>query len=220
MKALLLDVGGVVFRSGSEMLALLGEREPTTRSVTARRGPLGPEPDPDWERMLRGEVTERGYWALRAAEIGAVLGRADWSTHEFMVELYEQPGVEIIRPVARRLVADARAGGLRLGVLTNDLAAFHGDGPLGDLSALGDVDVLVDGSVTGILKPDPRSYAAAIDGLGVAPGEIVFVDDMPWNVEGGRAAGLHAVQLALRDPDAAFTQARSALGLAPLGSAQ
>jgi len=215
VKALLLDVGGVVFRSGSEMLALLGEREPATRAVTARRGPLGPEPDPDWARMLRGEVTERGYWALRAAEIGAALGRDGLSTHEFMVELYERPGVDIIRPVARRLVADARAAGLRLGVLTNDLAAFHGDGPLGDLSALGDVDVLVDGSVTGILKPDPRSYAAAIDGLGVAPGEIVFVDDMPWNVEGGRVAGLHAVRLDLRDPDAAFAQARSALGLAP-----
>ncbi|GEL21516.1 haloacid dehalogenase [Pseudonocardia sulfidoxydans NBRC 16205] len=215
MKALLLDVGGVVFRSGSEMLALLGEREPAARTVAARRGPLGPEPDPDWGRMLRGEVTERGYWALRAAEVGTALGRDGWSTHEFMAELYEHAGVEIIRPAARRLVADVRAAGLRLGVLTNDLAAFHGDSPLGDLSGLGDLDVLVDGSLTGILKPDPRSYAAVIDGLGVAPGEIVFVDDMPWNVEGGRAAGLHAVQLDLRDPDAAFAEARSALGLAP-----
>ncbi|GAY08248.1 HAD-IA family hydrolase [Pseudonocardia sp. N23] len=213
MKALLLDVGGVVFRSGSEMLALLGEREPAARAVTARRGPLGPEPDPDWERMLRGEVTERGYWALRAAELGAALGRDGWSTHEFMVELYERAGVEIVRPVAAALMADVRAAGLRLGILTNDLAAFHGDGPLGTHTGLQDVDVLVDGSVTGILKPDPRSYAAAIDGLGVTPGEIVFVDDMPWNVEGGRMAGLHAVQLDLRDPDAAFARARTALGL-------
>lgn len=213
MKALLLDVGGVVFRSGSEMLALLGEREPAARAVTARRGPLGPEPDPDWERMLRGEVTERGYWALRAAELGAALGRDGWSTHEFMVELYERAGVEIVRPVAAALMADVRAAGLRLGILTNDLAAFHGDGPLGTHTGLQDVDVLVDGSVTGILKPDPRSYAAAIDGLGVTPGEIVFVDDMPWNVEGGRVAGLHAVQLDLRDPDAAFARARTALGL-------
>jgi putative hydrolase of the HAD superfamily len=214
VKALLLDVGGVVFRSGSEMLALLGERQPAARAVTARRGPLGPEPDPDWARMLRGEITERGYWALRAAEVGVALGRAGWSTREFMVELYERPGVEIVRPGAAALMADARAAGLRLGVLTNDLAAFHGDGPLGTHRGLADVDVLVDGSLSGILKPDPRSYAAAIDGLGVAAGEIVFVDDMPWNVEGGRAAGLHAVQLDLRDPDAAFAVARSALGLA------
>lgn len=213
MTALLLDVGGVVFRSGSEMLAALGEREPAARAVTARRGPLGPEPDPDWDRMLRGEVSEREYWALRAAEVGRALGRDGWSTHEFMAELYEASGEEIVRPAAAALMADVRAAGLPLGILTNDLAAFHGDRPLGLHPVVRDVDVLVDASVTGILKPDPRAYAAAVDGLGVPAGDIVFVDDMPGNVEGARRAGLHAVALDLRDPDAAFVRARQALGL-------
>ncbi|AEA24716.1 HAD-IA family hydrolase [Pseudonocardia benzenivorans] len=216
MTALLLDVGGVVIRSGSEMLELLGRREPAVRAVAARRGPLGPEPDPDWDRMLRGELSEREYWALRAAEVGRALGRAGWPVSEFMAELFERPGVDVVRPAAAALVADVRAAGLPLGVLTNDLAAFHGDGPLrAGLAFLDDVDVLIDGSWSGVLKPDPRSYAAAVDALGVPAGEIVFVDDMPANIEGARRAGLRTVQLDLRDPDAAFARARSCLGLVP-----
>ena len=45
-RGLLLDLGGTAFDSGVERLALLGEREPAVRSIAARRGPLGPEPDP------------------------------------------------------------------------------------------------------------------------------------------------------------------------------
>jgi putative hydrolase of the HAD superfamily len=211
MNALLLDVGGVIFRSGSEMLEVLGAREPAARAVTARRGPLGPEPDPDWAAMLREEITEREYWARRCAEVGGALGR-DWSMHEFMHALYDLSGEELIRPGAAALIADARADGVPVGVLTNDLKAFHG-AAMASHSVFEQVDVLVDASVTGILKPDPRAYALAIAKLGVPPQDIVFVDDMPWNAAGARRAGLRAIQLDLLDPDLAFLTARAALGL-------
>ncbi|MDT7614973.1 MAG: putative hydrolase of the superfamily, partial [Pseudonocardiales bacterium] len=71
LKALLLDLGGTVFRSGSEMMGLFGEAEPAVREVVARRGPLGPERDELWERMLRSEISERDYWQLRSDEMGA-----------------------------------------------------------------------------------------------------------------------------------------------------
>lgn len=215
MPALLLDVGGVIFRSGAEMLGVLGRREPAVRGATDRRGPLGPEPDLAWARMLREEITEREYWAQRCAEVGRELGR-DWSIHEFMHELYERSGEDLVRPGAAALMRDARAAGVPVGVLTNDLQAFHGAGAAATHPVLGGVDVLVDGSVTGILKPDPLAYAAAIAGLGLPAAEIVFVDDMPRNVEGAARAGLYAIQLDLLDPDAAFAQARAVLGLDPV----
>lgn len=212
MKALLLDVGGVILRSGAEMLGGLGAREPRVRAVTDRRGPFGPLADPDWAAMLREEITEREYWARRCAEVGGALGR-DWSMPEFMHALYGHAGVDAVRPGAAALITDARAAGVPVGVLTNDLRAFHG-GEATDVHPLfEEVDVLVDASVTGILKPDPRAYAIAVARLGPAPEEIVFVDDMPWNVAGARAAGLRAVQLDLLAPDDAFAVARAALGL-------
>lgn len=212
MRALLLDLGGTVFRSGSELLALLGGAEPGAAAVVARRGPLGPEPDILWDRMIRQEITERDYWARRSDEVGAALGR-DWPIQEFMHTLYALCGDDIIRPAAAALVADARAAGHRVGVLTNDLRAFHGDTAMASHPVLTQVDVLVDASVTGILKPDPRAYALAAERLDTAPGEIVFVDDMPWNVTGARKAGMIALELDLHDPAAVFAQARAELGL-------
>ena len=45
----------------------------------------------------------------------------------------------------------------------------------------------------GIHKPDPRIFAIAAERLGVPPAEIVFLDDLPANVDAARACGLQAV---------------------------
>ncbi|MHA6793665.1 HAD family hydrolase [Pseudonocardia bannensis] len=211
-RALLLDLGGTVFRSGSEMMGIYGELEPAVRSVVARRGPLGPEPDELWDAMLREEITEREYWARRSDEIGAALGR-DWTIQEFMHTLYTLPGEPMMRPEAAALISDAQAAGVRIGALTNDLKAFHGDGSMSQDPFIGQLDVLVDGSVTGILKPDPRAYEMALEQLDRPPSEIVFVDDMPWNVAGAAKAGMIALQLDLARPELVFDAVREHLEL-------
>lgn len=45
----------------------------------------------------------------------------------------------------------------------------------------------------GISKPDPRIFAIAIERLDIPPAEIVFLDDVPANVDAARACGLRAV---------------------------
>ena len=109
----------------------------------------------------------------------------------------------------------AKADGITVGALTNDLRAFHGDGAMSSHPLLSTLDVLVDGSDTGVLKPDPRAYAIAVDRLGRPPEEIVFVDDMPWNIAPARRAGMIALELDLSDPGEVFSRARTELGLAP-----
>lgn len=210
-RALLLDLGGTVFRCGSEMLGLLGDAEPAVREVVTRRGPLGPRRDELWHRMLREEITERDYWERRSDEVGAALGR-DWPITEFMHTLYTLTD-DVIRPEAAELIADARAAGVVVGVLTNDLRAFHGETAMTSHPVLAHIDVLVDGSLTGVLKPDPRAYAIAVEQLGRDPGDIVFVDDMPWNVAGARRAGMIAFELDLTNPATAFARARAELAL-------
>ncbi len=193
------------------MMALLGDAEPAVRRVVARRGPLGPEPDALWRSMIGGEITEREYWQHRSDEIGAALGRPGWPIQEFMHTLYGLAGDAIMRPAAAELIADAQAAGHRVGVLTNDLRAFHGETAMASHPFLAQADAVVDAAVTGILKPDPRAYALAVEALDTPAGEIVFVDDMPWNVAGATAAGMIAIELDLTEPDRAFDEARAAL---------
>src|SRR5262249_9226933 len=42
----------------------------------------------------------------------------------------------------------------------------------------------------GVIKPHPEMYRDAIRGLGVAPGDALFIDDRPENVRGALDAGL------------------------------
>jgi putative hydrolase of the HAD superfamily len=214
-RALLLDIGGVLLTSGHEKMAELGVRHPGLASFTDVRGLLGPVPDPAWDDVLAQRSTERRYWAARAAEYAALVGdRSDRGVPALMAELY--PGVDDaghFRPEAVGLMDEAHAAGLVVAALTNDLAAFHGEGDFGRHPVLGRFDVIVDGSRTGVLKPDPGAYALALAAVGCMPGEVVFLDDIPGNCAGARAAGLVTIEVDLRDPGAAFARAREALAL-------
>jgi HAD superfamily hydrolase (TIGR01509 family) len=41
-----------------------------------------------------------------------------------------------------------------------------------------------------VLKPDPAFYRAVINGEQCNPEEMVFIDDLPENVDGARLAGM------------------------------
>jgi putative hydrolase of the HAD superfamily len=43
-------------------------------------------------------------------------------------------------------------------------------------------------------KPEPAAFAAVAEALGVAPGEVLFLDDAAANVAGARTAGMKAAQ--------------------------
>jgi putative hydrolase of the HAD superfamily len=56
------------------------------------------------------------------------------------------------------------------------------------------VDVILDSTVVGIAKPDPRIFDLALDTLGVAPEHAIHVGDTPGaDVDGARAADVHPV---------------------------
>ncbi len=59
-------------------------------------------------------------------------------------------------------------------------------------------DQMVISAEVRLMKPDERIYRLAINRLDVQPGEAVFIDDMLENVQGARAAGMHAIQFQSR----------------------
>ncbi len=46
----------------------------------------------------------------------------------------------------------------------------------------------------GLLKPQPEIYQALLSNYGLKASETVFLDDMPYNVEGAKAVGMAAIQ--------------------------
>lgn len=54
-------------------------------------------------------------------------------------------------------------------------------------------DVIVISGEEGIMKPDARLYQIALDRLGVAPHESIFIDDFRHNIEGAQAVGMAGI---------------------------
>lgn len=211
-RGLLLDIGGVLIRTPFELLELAERRRGLPAGALGPRGIFDLAADPEFREVRDGALGERAYWARRAERAAAVLGTAP-DTRSFMHVLYDLEEHAIVRPEVVDLAADARAAGIPVGLLTNDLVDFHGDDWVARISVFHTVDVLVDGSITGDLKPAPAAFRHAIDALGIPPAEIVFVDDQPVNVAGARAVGLQVIELDVTDPAPAVAHARTALAL-------
>jgi putative hydrolase of the HAD superfamily len=212
-RALLLDLGGVVLRNGRELVrGSVLEGRPELESYVEATDFAGAG-DELWQAMLRHEVSERDYWAQRAAEIGTVLGREGWTTLDLITLLYDCPESEYVNAELLQLMVDTRAAGLPVIALTNDLTDFHGQEWVDAQEWLKHFDAVVDASLTGVLKPDPAAYAAGVAATGVPAEEVVYLDDMPVNVAGGVAAGLQTIEVRYDDRAAAVTEARRRLGL-------
>ena len=54
-------------------------------------------------------------------------------------------------------------------------------------------DIMFFSAEEGVAKPDNAFYHVAITWLGVAPGEIIFVDDRPENIEAANSIGMHGI---------------------------
>ena len=210
MKALLLDFGGPVLRTPFELLRGGEVRAGLAQGSLGWTGPFDPLADVEWRRMQRGDITEREYWQRRADEFAALTGR-EASFRGLMDVLFAGAEDELVRPEARDAVALAKRAGLSVAVLTNDMRAFHGDEWVARMSILGEMDVVVDGSVEHVLKPDPRIYRLAAERLGVDAEDCLFVDDQPGNVDGARAVGMPALWFDVTAPGTSYATVVSTL---------
>lgn len=86
---------------------------------------------------------------------------------------------------------DLRAAGLRTSILSN-LPRTLGERLRSEPGFLEHFDQVTFSYELGFIKPEAPIYQHAIEGLGVEPAEALFLDDRPENVEGARAAGIHA----------------------------
>jgi putative hydrolase of the HAD superfamily len=221
--ALVLDFGGPVLLTPFELTATAERRLGLPAGRLAFSGPFPPVRDAEWQEVLSGRLSERAYWSQRGEEFAAAMGRSPdrgqgdgtGGIKALMAALFHGPPRGLLRPAALALMSDARAAGLPVGILTNDLRLFQPAGFVTGL-ALGELaDDVIDGSVEGIMKPDPRIYRLSAARLGVRCEDVVFLDDQPVNLAGAEAVGMTAVRVDVTSPQAAFDRARALAGLPP-----
>jgi putative hydrolase of the HAD superfamily len=201
LKHLLLDFGGPVLLTPFE----LADKASETLGPWSWRGPFDTSTDPEYVSWQAGHMTEREYWSIRGEPYGLDL-------HGLMRHFYEPAGDYLVRSEMANLIARQRAVGRVVGMLTNDMDAFHGPDWKAGISVIGQFDFIVDGSITGYLKPDPRAFRLALDAFGgPEPADVVFVDDQHINLRGAEAVGLTTVHFDPTDLAASFARIEAAL---------
>lgn len=72
--------------------------------------------------------------------------------------------------------------------------------------------VVIESSVVGLRKPDPRIYELACNQLGIDPARTAYLDDLGINCKPAAAMGMKAIKVT--DPDAALRELDALVGFA------
>lgn len=143
------------------------------------------------ERM-RHYLHTRGFGRpVPAAEEDELIAKMHKRKTAAFIELIES-GALPLRPGVRRLMSEAKAASLVLGVCTtsDERAAGAIAGTLLEGIAL---DFILAGDIVKKKKPDPEIYLLALARSGLSRDECVVVEDSRNGVEAARAAGLRVI---------------------------
>jgi HAD superfamily hydrolase (TIGR01509 family) len=100
----------------------------------------------------------------------------------------------VMHPRTPSVLAELRRRGFTLAVVSN--ADGRVPEALASCGIAGYFAAIIDSSLVGVEKPDPRIFALALEACGTPPAEAVYVGDIyEVDVRGARAAGLDAVLL-------------------------
>jgi putative hydrolase of the HAD superfamily len=206
VRAVVFDVGGVLTSSPFDAFARYerahGLPDGFLRLVNATN------PDTNaWARLERREV-DLDRFALLFEEEARALGHAV-DGHDVLALLagdLRPAMVEAVRRCAERLSTALLTNNFVVDPALEraDLAEVHGL-----------VDVVLESSKLGVRKPDPRIYRLACEALGVAPDEVVFLDDLGVNLKPARALGMHTIKVV--DPADALDALARAVGFPVTG---
>ncbi len=137
-----------------------------------------------WQETLVGRKTADDYWREIAPALGLYTPEA---VNAFRRRYHADEAINTgVVDLIRRL-----HGHYKLAVLSNSppgLAHW-----LADWGILYLFDVVVCSGDEGVVKPNPAIFELALERLGLAPEEAIFIDDYPGHVEAARSLGLHGI---------------------------
>ena len=202
--AVLFDYGGVLAGSPFEAFAHY-EAEQGLPSGFIRSLNATNAHDNAWARLERNELGFDEFCDAFEAEATAAGGRVD--TRALFAMFSGELRPEMIEAVRR--CRDHFKTGLLTNNFVTPLAAGERGGSMAEVLAL--FDAVVESSVVGIRKPDPRFYELACRMLDVQPRRSVFLDDLGVNLKPARVLGMVTIKVA--EPSAALDELEAVLGL-------
>jgi putative hydrolase of the HAD superfamily len=200
-----LSIRAVLFDAGNTLLFLDYERLAAgvtpAAGIELTGGALAAVADRAAREMERAAATDRERASLFLETLFRLAGVPESRLEEVHAALIRLHGERHlwsgVDPRTLAALTRLRSAGLRLGVVSNSDGRVEQALAAAGLRAF--FDVVVDSGLAGMEKPDPRIFGAALDALGVSPGEAIYVGDIyEVDVVGARAAGLRA---ALVDPE-------------------
>ncbi len=142
-------------------------------------------------------------------------------TTEQFDQLFEQESESLGHPVRGMRVLELLSGELRprmvsalrkckehfkVGCITNNMKSGEGPSMARDeakaaasQSVMTLFDVIVESSVEGVRKPDPRIYEIACGRMDIAPDTCVFLDDLGINLKPAKALGMTTIKVIEED---------------------
>ena len=210
VQAVLWDFGGVILSSPFDAFAAYerdaGLPENFIRGLNSRN------PDTNaWARMDRSEISTDEFATLFEAEAQAQGHRIDGQRVLSVLSGAIRPEmVEALRRVRTRY---------RVACITNNVKTGSGPGMARDPERAGQIaeimtlfEHVVESSLLGLRKPDPRIYHHTCDLLGVAPERCIYLDDLGINLKPARAMGMRTIKVV--DPAQAIGELEAMTGMA------
>ncbi len=203
LRAAIFDIGGVL--TSSPVIAI---REYAMRELVdyAVLGPMIGDHDLAWSRWERSELSLQQFiqqFETEGLERGIKVSAQGIMDAAFGTQSVREEMVGVVRYLRGRV---------KLGCITNNVAREDAESRPRAIVLEDLFDHVIESSIVGIRKPDPRIYHMACEALSVQPHEAVFLDDIGANLKGARAVGMMTIKV---NPDlGAIDELEAVLGIA------
>ena len=194
IEAILWDLGGVFTSSPFEAFQRFEAARGLPKDFIRAINSANPDNNA-WARFESSRIDEDGFDA-EFREEAAARGHSVGGKEVLALLAGE------FRPRMAAALAECKRH-YKVGCITNNMRRAPGDQPkaAGDgratrmAAVMALFDVVVESSVEGVRKPDPRIYEIACERLGVAPASAVFLDDLGINLKPARAMGMTTIKV-------------------------
>lgn len=172
------DMGGVLIDFDSRRYVSQAVSDPEDAELLRQELFVSEE----WAHTDRGDMT---YPQVEAAVCRRLPPRLHEAVHQvlngWMSDIPPVPGTEA-------LVQDLKKAGYRIYLLSNTCSAFHTFRKR--IPALQWFDGVFASADWHLVKPEPEIYRAFFSHFGLVPGECLFIDDFPLNIEAAARQGM------------------------------
>lgn len=179
--AAIFDYGGVLVRTEDQEPRAVWERKlgmaQGTLTTTVHDEEL-------WVEAQKGSIRSDTHWQA----VGEALALSDGQLQQLRKSFY---GGDVPDQRVLAAIDSLRRQGLKVGLLSN----FSSDlrGMLEAQNLLGRFDHIAISAEIGVMKPDAAAYEAVLEMMGLPAPACVFIDDLPGNVAGAQALGMHGI---------------------------